>query len=940
MFALYLLALTLVTLNSVIAAPDAWSQLWQPCPRTCDTTSSSSEWPLYRGISQLLQCNETVRLQFSLYSGDSSHPAIRACTSSSEVKPNQASTANVPDSFAAKEVTLEIGWSDAPTSAPPAKVLPVVQDVRGALFDSENNGTSTFFSHSGNVLVGLYAGSGILHSDLATSTLEKLTDYLETQDSVGQLVLQYCGGNSKKTFGLVVNAGGDITVVQQTMRGWRESKCQTDFEGTKNLSKTKLYFEHHSHQSNSTAGARKRYIKSPHGHTDRHLNHRRDECRTTQVSSGDSCESLASDCGISPADFTKFNSDKDLCSSLKGGQHVCCSSGDMPDFKPKPEADGTCASVVVKGGDSCSEIASANSLTQDDLENFNKQTWGWMGCESLQAEQKICLSKGDSPMPAVVDNAVCGPQVSGTKKPTDGTKLADLNPCPLKTCCNIWGQCGITDDFCTVTNSTTGAPGTAKNGTDGCISHCGTDIINNDEAPDQFISIGYFEAWNEERDCLNMDVTSFDTASYTHLHFSFAEVTESYEVDISKVKSQFKKLEKVGFVQKILSFGGWSFSTEADSAPIFRQGVTDANRELFASNVAKFIVDNDLDGVDFDWEYPGAPDIPGIPAGDKGDGDRYLSFLKAVREKLPSEKSLAIAAPASFWYLKGFPIAEISKVVDYIVYMTYDLHGQWDYGNKYASPGCDAGDCLRSHVNLTETTSALSMITKAGVPSKKIVVGISSYGRSFKMSKAGCTGSDCTFEGPDSSAAPGDCTNTAGYIADAEINQIIDEDTSAKVSYDKGSDSNILVYNSTEWVAYMDTDTKRSRTRYYQGLNMGGTTDWAVDLQSFSSSSSSNPLENQTTVVLDESIWTGDKPNVKCHPPCVFVLPDYPLGGTSVISRPAYVTTLDVAWPTQATVTDSDGKVTTTTTVTRILQETTITASAGKFGPPYSERHY
>lgn len=25
----------------------------------------------------------------------------------------------------------------------------------------------------------------------------------------------------------------------------------------------------------------------------------------------------------------------------------------------------------------------------------------------------------------------------------------------------------------------------------------------------------------------------------------------------------------------------------------------------------------------------------------------------------------------------------IAQVVDYIIYMTYDLHGQWDYNNKF-----------------------------------------------------------------------------------------------------------------------------------------------------------------------------------------------------------------------------------------------------------------
>jgi GH18 family chitinase len=42
-------------------------------------------------------------------------------------------------------------------------------------------------------------------------------------------------------------------------------------------------------------------------------------------------------------------------------------------------------------------------------------------------------------------------------------------------------------------------------------------------------------------------------------------------------------------------------------------------------------------------------------------------------KNLLSGKSLSIAAPASYWYLKNFPIAAISKVVDYIIFMTYDL---------------------------------------------------------------------------------------------------------------------------------------------------------------------------------------------------------------------------------------------------------------------------
>jgi chitinase len=73
----------------------------------------------------------------------------------------------------------------------------------------------------------------------------------------------------------------------------------------------------------------------------------------------------------------------------------------------------------------------------------------------------------------------------------------------------------------------------------------------------------------------------------------------------------------------------------------------------------------------------------------------------------------------------------MAALADYIIYMTYDLHGQWDYANKYSTDGYPAGDCLRSHTNLTETLLALFMIIKAGVAFSKLTISVTSYGRSF-----------------------------------------------------------------------------------------------------------------------------------------------------------------------------------------------------------------
>ncbi|PKS08412.1 hypothetical protein jhhlp_005356 [Lomentospora prolificans] len=154
---------------------------------------------------------------------------------------------------------------------------------------------------------------------------------------------------------------------------------------------------------------------------------------------------------------------------------------------------------------------------------------------------------------------------------------------------------------------------------------------------------------------------------------------------------------------------------------------------------------------------------------------------------------------------------EIEKVVDYMVYMTYNLHGQ------------------------TETLGSLSMITKARVLSNKVIVGVSSYSYSFCMATAGYTGMDCSYTGSStvSDAKPGQYTNTSSYLANTEIKEIISNNGNIQTWVDKDSDSNILVYDDIEWVAWMDDATKKRREELYRSYHFRGTCDWAVDLQNF-----------------------------------------------------------------------------------------------------------
>ncbi|KAF2108717.1 hypothetical protein BDV96DRAFT_605472 [Lophiotrema nucula] len=848
----------------------------KPCPERCDVAGRNpSNWTDLHGVGALKRCKEPVLFDTAIFTSINDPLApltLRSCTASNknttqetEMQPapftfgsplgkratNNTSNSTVPtqgclpdaETFTNKTAVNLLKWAGNAESAKGAgkdAILSAAGALKSYLEEQEDCEKTILMARQGEAVVGFYVGTEVLTSS-ALSVFEQFLIAVQGGEDISRFAAEVCKDKSPETWkvGIYADFRGNISAAQDAIKTWAEGNCLSGSDSKESGKEIDVTFVRATGVP-FTTGLFSGLEQSgepvePVPHSKRSVVPRA-ECTPIQVGSGDGCWSLADRCGVSQTNFESFNGGSSVCNSLKPKQWLCCSKGTLPDMSPKPNPDGSCQYYEIQKDDICFNIAEQYGISVDDIDKYNKNTWGWGGCKAAQPGDKICVGKGDPPMPAALPNAMCGPRVAGTVRPDNGTDIKDLNPCPLKVCCNVWGQCGIDSDFCVLNPADTKAPGTTQPGKNSCVSSCGMNITNNASPPTEFRKIGYFEAWNQNRPCLHMDITDMDPKKYTHVHFAFPNITSDFQVDLGSTKGQFEKLKKLTGIKRIVSFGGWAFSTEGTTYNIFREGVTDANRATLANNIAKFVTDNGLDGVDFDWEYPAEPDIPGIPAGAVEAGKQYLEFLKIVKRRL-TKQSVSIAAPASYWYLKGFPIEDISKIVDYIVYMTYDLHGQWDYANKWATPGCTEGNCLRSHVNISEVTTSLSMVTKAGVQANKIVVGVSSYGRSFHMEEIGCDGPNCHYTGSStqSDAMWGECTQTGGYISNAEIREIIAQGNGGigydiKTWHDASSNSDILVYNAEEWVAYMSDQTKSTRTDWVKGLNFGGTSDWAADL--------------------------------------------------------------------------------------------------------------
>lgn len=145
-----------------------------------------------------------------------------------------------------------------------------------------------------------------------------------------------------------------------------------------------------------------------------------------------------------------------------------------------------------------------------------------------------------------------------------------------------------------------------------------------------------------------------------------------------------------------------------------------------------------LDGLDFDWEYPGAQGI-GCNAINANDTANFLAFIQELRKDPLGSKLILSAATAisPFADSDGNPSADISafsKVLDYIAIMVYDINGPWSAAVGPNAPFRDS--CTPEELQSGSALDAVDAWHAAGMPLDQIVLGVAAYGHSFRVAKS------------------------------------------------------------------------------------------------------------------------------------------------------------------------------------------------------------
>jgi chitinase len=281
---------------------------------------------------------------------------------------------------------------------------------------------------------------------------------------------------------------------------------------------------------------------------------------------------------------------------------------------------------------------------------------------------------------------------------------------------------------------------------------------------------------------------------------------------LQELKKKFPKLKIV------ISLGGWTNSEG------FSDAAEPANLRAFVHSCVDLFINGSFvpgihapgifDGIDIDWEYPVEGGIiPGRPQDTKNLNALAAEFrrqLDAVRPGL----LLTAAIPATAEDYKYYDLKTLSRYMNALGIMAYDMHGTAEkITNLHSALFHDPADPSPAPADKHYAAYAVQDFLRAGVPPRKIILGVPFYGR-------GWTGVSNTNHGlyqpaKDASKLPPEYRNLKALPASAD-----------RQFYPKMATCSI--WNSGEFFGYDCPQAMPLKMQYVREHQLGGVMFWEM----------------------------------------------------------------------------------------------------------------
>ncbi|KAJ0104251.1 hypothetical protein J7T55_001738 [Diaporthe amygdali] len=244
------------------------------------------------------------------------------------------------------------------------------------------------------------------------------------------------------------------------------------------------------------------------------------------------------------------------------------------------------------------------------------------------------------------------------------------------------------------------------------------------------VAATYFAGYHADR---GFPVSSIPWDKYTEIKYAFAETNADGSLNLTKSNPDqlpvFVSDAKKNNVKALVSIGGWTgsryFSTNFGSAE---------NRTAFVKTSLDLVSQYQLDGLDFDYEYPNRQGL-GCNAINDNDTTNFLTFLQELRQQAPNLTLTAATSLFPWNDATGARSADLSgfaDVLDYLMIMNYDIYGAWA---TTAGPNAPLDSSCDARNNQGSGKLGVQAWIDAGVPADKIVLGLAAYGHGFRVNE-------------------------------------------------------------------------------------------------------------------------------------------------------------------------------------------------------------
>ncbi|MFZ0219682.1 MAG: glycosyl hydrolase family 18 protein [Candidatus Aquirickettsiella sp.] len=333
------------------------------------------------------------------------------------------------------------------------------------------------------------------------------------------------------------------------------------------------------------------------------------------------------------------------------------------------------------------------------------------------------------------------------------------------------------------------------------------------------------DPWGDLATYTNVGLSS----SQGHMDLTYDNYLQYYQQDkAAGLLGGMRELKKKNPDLKYsFSVGGWTLSG------FFSDMVKNQDmREEFIDSTLDFMNRFPMfDGIDIDWEYPGATGNAGNHFDPENDGKNYTLLISELRIALDfkfgkNQKTITIAMSADPEKMKFSNIADLKKAgLDFIFLMSYDF-----FGTGWAPSLAHHSNLEKSQLSDFAGLKALAYLVSEGIPSNMIHLGVANYARA--AAEAELSSLKYNIQGK----ALGSFENGAYEFFDL-INNVLDlEANTARgkngftLMTDTDADADILYNTSTKHYISLETPrTAKNKGEYVKNNNLAGCFSWSCD---------------------------------------------------------------------------------------------------------------